>query len=456
MREIQAAREEEERNSRQQDGDRSQGHPYRPEETTVGYSDPRDRFAPPPPERKSSYDVYGKNTSMSQVPPQPAGTPVDMGHPSRSTSASALRQPETNGGSAKKSVSFNANIVTEIHDTRYFGSTSSESSLNPQSSYMQTPPGGGFNHARSPAGYQTPPQGMTPTDSLPQGPILSSSQGPATYSQASSQAPTNYSQAPSQAPTNYSQAPPQGLGGYSQAPPPGPAGYSQAPPYGPTSYSQAPGNYSQGPSPGPTNYAQGAVSYTQAPSQGPANYSQAPSQRYNHPISQGYSQGQYQPQSQGLYSQAPGQYSTPNEDDPLPPPPNLSTYPRGSSSGSSSDAPTPFQRQFTGPNGPNTPLTSGSNDVFTPRTPDQYQPTSTFVSGDTPGVVGAQEVYRDPRDRIAAQRLIPGNDNGVAGERMSFRDKMKMFATEAGENTPSDKLKISRAQQRVEAQLKSP
>lgn len=371
MRELQAAREEEERNTRRPEPERSHGYPAYPEDSTIGYQDPRDRFAPQPPERKSSYDIYGKNNSMSQLPPPAAGSPMDMGHPSRSGSSS-LRQPEMNGsasapGSAKKSVSFNANIVTEIHDTRFYGSTSSESSLNPQSPYAPASPGEQFALPPS-SGYQSTPPSF-------------------------SGAPPTQNSIPQQ-PPNSSSAPPS------------------------------------------------------------SGYSQAPSQRYN---SQPYSShGQYQSASQGgQYSQAPGQYGRPQEEE-LPPPPNMTSYPRGSSSGSStSDAPGPFQRQFTGPNGPSTPQ-QGPNEVFDQRTPDQYHPPSTLVSGDTPGVVGAQEVYRDPRDRIAAQRQGPAGDNGAVGERMSFRDKMKMFAKEAGENTPNDKLKISRAQQRVEASLQSP
>ena len=66
----------------------------------------------------------------------------------------------------------------------------------------------------------------------------------------------------------------------------------------------------------------------------------------------------------------------------------------------------------------------------------------------TPGVVGAQEIYLDPRDRIQASRTQ--QDVRVTPERMSFRDKMHHFATEAGEDTPVDRVKISRAQQRLE------
>jgi hypothetical protein len=59
----------------------------------------------------------------------------------------------------------------------------------------------------------------------------------------------------------------------------------------------------------------------------------------------------------------------------------------------------------------------------------------TLVPGSTPGVVGAQEVYYDPRDRIAASKGAgpPRGGPRITPDRMSFRDKMGMFATEAGE-----------------------
>ena len=75
-----------------------------------------------------------------------------------------------------------------------------------------------------------------------------------------------------------------------------------------------------------------------------------------------------------------------------------------------------------------------------------------LTSGDTPGVVGGQEVYRDPRDRMLAEKGLGARVPG-SGERMSFRDKMRMFATEAGENTPQDRSKISNAQRRIDSQL---
>lgn len=73
----------------------------------------------------------------------------------------------------------------------------------------------------------------------------------------------------------------------------------------------------------------------------------------------------------------------------------------------------------------------------------------------TPGVVGAQESYLDPRERLAAAKLANTltTSSYMTPERMSFRDKMKRFASETGEETPKDRPKISRAQQRLEADL---
>ena len=68
----------------------------------------------------------------------------------------------------------------------------------------------------------------------------------------------------------------------------------------------------------------------------------------------------------------------------------------------------------------------------------------------TPTVIGAQEIYRDPRHRIEAKMANKGKQNQ---DRLSFRDKMKFFAQEAGENTPKEKPKASTTQRRIESQL---
>lgn len=80
-------------------------------------------------------------------------------------------------------------------------------------------------------------------------------------------------------------------------------------------------------------------------------------------------------------------------------------------------------------------------------TTDMYEPT-----GNTPGVIGAQEVYRDPRGRIEAQQRAH-KAKSENTDRLSFKDKMKMFASEAGEGTPVQKPKASRSQRALEESL---
>lgn len=68
----------------------------------------------------------------------------------------------------------------------------------------------------------------------------------------------------------------------------------------------------------------------------------------------------------------------------------------------------------------------------------------------TPGVIGAQEVYRDPRAKRLAEQAQQKSQMPVP-EKLSFKEKMKMFAMETGESgTPKDKSKISRAQREID------
>lgn len=88
-------------------------------------------------------------------------------------------------------------------------------------------------------------------------------------------------------------------------------------------------------------------------------------------------------------------------------------------------------------------------------TPQNIQNINTYSTG-TPGVIGTQEVYRDPRQRIEAERI--SQDRGLTKnpgpEKLTFKEKMKMFAQEVGEpETPKDKVKISRAQRDIETNL---
>jgi len=91
--------------------------------------------------------------------------------------------------------------------------------------------------------------------------------------------------------------------------------------------------------------------------------------------------------------------------------------------------------------------------VFT--TPDggerSYDRQNSTSAPNTPGVVGRQEFYLDPRDKEATNNRM-FRDHTVP-ERMSFRDKMIHFASEAGDDEPGEKVKNSRAQRELEVDL---
>jgi len=86
------------------------------------------------------------------------------------------------------------------------------------------------------------------------------------------------------------------------------------------------------------------------------------------------------------------------------------------------------------------------NMLATPK-PDQL-----LLTGSTPGVIGAQEVYRDPRlRRLAEQQQQKAHSKPPGPEKLTFQEKMRMFALESGEPaTPKDKSKISKAQREIE------
>lgn len=77
-----------------------------------------------------------------------------------------------------------------------------------------------------------------------------------------------------------------------------------------------------------------------------------------------------------------------------------------------------------------------------------------LLTGSTPGVIGAQEVYRDPRARRLAeqqQQQQKTTQLKTGPEKLSFQEKMRMFALESGEPaTPQEKSKISKAQREIE------
>lgn len=73
------------------------------------------------------------------------------------------------------------------------------------------------------------------------------------------------------------------------------------------------------------------------------------------------------------------------------------------------------------------------------------------MSTTTPGVIGAQEVYKDPRTKRLAEQAQQQKLAAPIPEKLTFKEKMKMFAMETGEaGTPKDKSKISRAQREID------
>ncbi|KYM94500.1 Afadin [Cyphomyrmex costatus] len=99
---------------------------------------------------------------------------------------------------------------------------------------------------------------------------------------------------------------------------------------------------------------------------------------------------------------------------------------------------------------PNNFINDAENLLASPKTPDG---SGTSFSGATPGVIGAQEVYKDPRQKRLAekQKQQQNSQIGAVPEKLSFKEKMKMFAMETGEDgTPRDKVKISRAQREID------
>ncbi|CAH1973561.1 unnamed protein product [Acanthoscelides obtectus] len=101
---------------------------------------------------------------------------------------------------------------------------------------------------------------------------------------------------------------------------------------------------------------------------------------------------------------------------------------------------------------PNSFIRQAESMLASPATPtDPSGSGGTSVA--TPGVIGAQEVYRDPRARRLAEQAQQKDKtrSEAVPEKLSFKEKMKMFAMETGEpDTPKDKSKISRAQREID------
>ncbi|VDM40744.1 unnamed protein product [Toxocara canis] len=72
-------------------------------------------------------------------------------------------------------------------------------------------------------------------------------------------------------------------------------------------------------------------------------------------------------------------------------------------------------------------------------------------------ILGAQEVYRDPRQRRLNEIQARQNASHaqVDGANLGFRDKMKLFAEQLGEKTPKTRYKSSSAQREIEHSIQS-
>jgi hypothetical protein len=74
-------------------------------------------------------------------------------------------------------------------------------------------------------------------------------------------------------------------------------------------------------------------------------------------------------------------------------------------------------------------------------------------TGHTPSVIGAQEVYRDPRMRRMQQKQEEEKSTKTSsrdGAKLSFQEKMELFRKESGDaNGNKDKAKISKAQREI-------
>lgn len=73
---------------------------------------------------------------------------------------------------------------------------------------------------------------------------------------------------------------------------------------------------------------------------------------------------------------------------------------------------------------------------------------ASLAMANTPNVIGAQEVYKDPRERIKLEKLRAQPSKVIpVPEKLSFKEKMKFFAMEADQQ--GDKLKNSKSADNV-------
>lgn len=67
---------------------------------------------------------------------------------------------------------------------------------------------------------------------------------------------------------------------------------------------------------------------------------------------------------------------------------------------------------------------------------DDEQDPNNSKGGYTPNVIGAQEVYKDPRERIKAEKMRNKPQKIIAGpEKLSIKDKMRLFEEESQTNS---------------------
>ena len=337
--------------------------------TGASYGYSQDRCSPP--EEVSNYDNSYRSGDYSAVALALQNDPNQTSGMSRSVSTSALKQPDSQPTATKKSVTFNDNIATEYSINRSYGSTSSESS------FPQSPEQVGYSYfpgSRDPdldqpkQPYQIKPA-LVASDLPLQQPPPSISRG----ADISYQPPM-----PAVAQLRYAgrdsgMEPPPTLNPYQYR--------SEPEPMMPVVRNPAPQQmypYNQyQPSPGPQ--------YSGQPTSQPASVG------YPYRIDADSRPSQLLYPQDSIYSRA--EPAAPI----LPAAAVLATQP------------------------------------YRERTPEYEPPRSeTFVAGVTPGVVGAQEVYRDPRDRIAASKAAFRPGQAPTADRMSFREKMTLFASESG------------------------
>ncbi|EGT46400.1 CBN-AFD-1 protein [Caenorhabditis brenneri] len=87
--------------------------------------------------------------------------------------------------------------------------------------------------------------------------------------------------------------------------------------------------------------------------------------------------------------------------------------------------------------------------------------TATFFTDDvpvldSPGIVGTNEIYRDPRQRRLneLQDRNKNSGNGADGAKLDFRDKQRLFARQIGEESvPRQRMDVSSAQRLIETDL---